>query len=390
MTAPRLEVDLDKIQHNAHTLVERLAVRGISVTGVTKATLGSPEIAGALLRAGVSALGDSRIENIEALRRARVPASMTLLRTPMPSQAARVVAHADASFNTELDVISQLSAAAQESRRTHGIVLMVELGDLREGIMPGDLEDTVRQVLLFPSIALLGIGANLACRNGVSPDSRNMSELSTLADRVEARFGLAMGVVSGGNSANLDWAISGADTGRINQLRLGESILLGRETLHRQPIDGLHTDAVTLVVEVIESKVKPSMPWGETGENAFGETAIATDRGPISQTILAVGRQDTDPDGLHPPPGIKILGASSDHLVTDSGSVLCAGTEVTFQLDYSALLRSMTSPFITKVMKGQSGDGPTVGSGAPWAIDRNNGLSCLDREPTLEGVQHAI
>ncbi len=53
MTAPRLNIDLDKIYHNAHTLVELLADRGISVTGVTKAVLGSPKVADVLIRAGV-------------------------------------------------------------------------------------------------------------------------------------------------------------------------------------------------------------------------------------------------------------------------------------------------------------------------------------------------
>jgi predicted amino acid racemase len=354
MTAPRLEIDLDKIHHNARTLVELLADRGISVTGVTKATLGSPKIAGTLLRAGVSALGDSRIENIEAMRHARVPASMTLIRSPMVSQAGRVVTHADVSFNTELDVISKLSSAAQAARRTHGIVLMVELGDLREGIMPGDLENTVRETLRFPHIALKGIGTNLACRSGVSPDVKKMAELSALADSIDATFGSMLGIVSGGNSGNLLWALSGADTGRINNLRLGESILLGRETLHRQPIDGLHTDAITLVAEVVESKVKPSQPWGEIAQTAFGEEAPATDRGHISQTILAIGRQDIDPCGLHAPHGIEVLGASSDHLITDSGrSRLPVGAEITFQLNYSALVRAMTSPFVAKVVNGQ-------------------------------------
>ncbi len=352
MTAPRLEINLDKLQHNARTLVERLTVRGITVTGVTKATLGSPEIAGALLSAGVSRLGDSRIENIEAMRRVRVPMPMTLVRSPMLSQAARVVKYADVSFNTELDVISALSSAAHKAKRTHGIVLMVELGDLREGIMPGDLENTVRETLRLPNIVLKGIGTNLACRCGVSPDTRNMAELSALADSIEATFGLTLEIVSGGNSANLNWALGGSDIGRINDLRLGESILLGREPLHRQPIDGLHTDAITLIAEVIESKVKPSQPWGKTAQTAFGEAPPATDRGDISQAILAIGRQDTDPCGLISPPEIEILGASSDHLITDSGSVtLCVGEEVTFQLNYSALVRAMTSPFVAKIMK---------------------------------------
>ncbi|MFT4559717.1 MAG: putative amino acid racemase [Planctomycetaceae bacterium] len=352
MTAPRLEIDLDKIRHNARSLVERLGERGISVTGVTKATLGSPDIAEALLAAGVQTLGDSRIENIEAMRRARVPAAMTLIRSPMLSQVERVVKSADVSFNTELAVIRALSTTACDAERTHGIVLMVELGDLREGIMPDDLESTVREVLRLPNVTLKGIGTNLACRCGVSPDARNMAELSELADSIEATFDLTLDIVSGGNSANLNWAFSGSDIGRINDLRLGEAILLGCEPLHRQPIDGLFTDAITLVAEVIESKMKPSLPWGETGQNAFGEEPSNTNRGNISQSILAIGRQDVDPSGLCPPSEFQILGASSDHLIVDSGSVIVpVGTELAFQLNYSSLLSTMTSPFVTKVVK---------------------------------------
>lgn len=349
MTAPRLEIDLDKIHHNARTLVGRLSDRGIAVTGVTKATLGSPEIASALLQAGVSSLGDSRIENIEAMRRAGVPAAMTLIRSPMLSQVDRVVRHADVSFNTEVEVISGLATAAREAERRHRVVLMVELGDLREGIMPADLAGVVRETLRFPTIVLEGIGANLACQHGVAPDADNMGELSALAGSIEATFGLTVSVVSGGNSGNLEWALSGAATGRVNDLRLGESILLGRETLHRQPIDGLHTDAITLVAEVIESKLKPSEPWGEIAQTAFGEAPPPAARGELLRTIVAIGHQDTDPSGLRPVPGIDVLGASSDHLVLSAGGHrLPVGAEVTFELNYSALVRAMTSPFVGK------------------------------------------
>ena len=358
MTAPRLEIDLDKIHHNARALVKALAERGISVTGVTKATLGLPAIANTLLRAGVTALGDSRIENIEAMRRAGVSASMTLIRSPMLGQAGRIVRRADVSFNTEVDVISALSFAATAARKTHAIVLMVELGDLREGVMPGDLENTVRETLRFPNIVLKGIGTNLACRSGVVPDAKNMAELSALADSIEAIFGLRLNIISGGNSASLQWALGSADTGRINNLRLGESILLGREPLGREPIHGLHTDAITLLAEVIELKPKPSRPWGRIEQTAFGRAPPVTDRGCISQAILALGYQDTDPDGLCPPSGIAVLGSSSDHLIADSsGSRLRVGDEVAFQVNYSALFRAMTSPFVAKVVKRTSGHG---------------------------------
>ncbi len=345
MTAPRLEIDLGKIEHNARTLVRRLARSGISVTGVTKATLGEPKIASALLRAGVSGLGDSHIENLERMRLASVPSTMTLIRTPMLSQADRVIKHADVSFNTELEIIAELSSAAQKAKTIHGVVLMVELGDLREGIMLADMLETVEATRCLPNIVFKGIGANLGCLNGISPDTTNMAALSRLADSIDAKFGPITDIVSGGNSANLNWALSGVDTGRINNLRLGESILFGCEALHRQPIEGLYTDSVTLIAEVIEFKAKPSLPWGEVAQNAFGETLDTADRGPISQAILAIGRQDTDPSGLAPPPGIEIIGASSDHLILDTGRVhVSVGDEIKFQINYSALLRTMTSP----------------------------------------------
>lgn len=349
MTAPRLEIDLEKIHHNAHTLVERLNKLGISVWGVTKATLGLPAIARTLLAAGVEGLADSRIENIQTMRRAAITAPAALIRSPMLSQAEFVVANADISLNSELEVISELSTAAQAVGREHGVLLMVELGDLREGIMPADLEETVRQTLDLPNIKFKGIGTNLACRSGVTPDERNMRELSSLADAIDATFGPIISIVSGGNSSNLDWTLGTADLGRINNLRLGEAIFLGCEPLHRQPIEGLFTDAITLVAEVIEAKVKPSQPWGEIAETAFGDASLPANRGPIFQAILALGHMDTDPKGLAAPPGIDLLGASSDHLIVGCGKVRPKiGDEITFGLNYSALARAMGSSLVAK------------------------------------------
>ncbi|MBS3941598.1 MAG: alanine/ornithine racemase family PLP-dependent enzyme [Actinobacteria bacterium] len=346
MNAPRLEVDLSKVADNARSLVARLAGRGIAVTGVTKAVLGAPELGRVLFDAGVQVLGDSRIENLERLRHAAIPARLALLRSPMLSQLDRVVRTADISFNTEPAVIAGLSDAARDRARNHGVVLMVELGDLREGLLPADLPDAVRATLRLPNLSLEGLGTNLACRSGVVPDAAKMAELSALVAAIETTFGIRLPLVSGGNSANLGWALGHAPVGRINDLRLGESLLLGLDPLDRSPIDGLHTDAITLVAEVIESKVKPSVPWGRTAQTAFGSVEVATDRGLVAQCLLAIGEQDVDPLGLLPPPGTRIVGASSDHLVVISDEPLPVGAELRFFPNYSALLRAMTSPFV--------------------------------------------
>jgi len=364
MSAPGLEINLDKIEHNVSVLVRRLNVGGISVTGVTKAFAGAPQIARAMLRGGVRSLGDSRIENIELMKQSGIRAQMMLIRSPMMSQADRVVASADISLNTEIEVVSALSTAAVKARKTHSVLLMVELGDLREGIMIRDVERTVLAVRRLPNIALMGLGSNLACRNGVSPDNRNMAELSALANRFAVSNGSNSPIVSGGNSSNLDWVFRCGSLGRINNLRLGEAILMGREALYRKPIRGLHTDAISLTAEVIESKSKPSKPWGALAQSAFNNASknesYPPDHGDINQAILAMGRQDTDPDGLLPTAGLAVLGASSDHLVMNAGDTrLAVGSNVSFQLNYSAFLRAMTSPHVAKTFTGEGADALT-------------------------------
>lgn len=364
MTGLRIELDLDKIGENARVLVDRLGRAGVTVTGVTKAALGSPALARVLIDAGVTTLGDSRIENLERLQAAGIGATTLLLRSPMLSQVDRVVRSADVSCNTEPSVIRALSAAARAAGVHHGVILMVELGDLREGIHPPDLSAIVGSTLALPHLTMTGIGTNLACRNGIAPDDRNMQELSALASAVEATYGITLEVVSGGNSANLTWFDSTSDTRRVNDLRLGESILLGLEPLRRRPIPGLHTDTVTISAEVIESKRKPSLPWGTPEQSAFGPTGTVLDRGDIWQTIVALGHQDTDPAGLLPPPGATILGASSDHVVLETACRVEPGESMTFRPDYSALLRAMTSPFATiaSTRPGPQIAAPSVGS----------------------------
>jgi uncharacterized pyridoxal phosphate-containing UPF0001 family protein len=356
MNAPRLEIDLEAVRHNATALVARLGARGIRVVGVTKAVMAWPAVAGVLVESGVAGLGDSRIENLERLRGDGFPTERMMIRSPMLSQVDAVVHACDVSLNTELDVLAALSAAAVRYKRSHAVVLMVELGDLREGIAGDEVVDMARCVMRMPGLELTGIGTNLACQSGVVPDQQKMDELSGLADEVESACGRTLDTVSGGNSANLGWALSTKKVGRVNQLRLGEAILLGVDPLTREPIDGLRRDAFRLIAEVIEVKTKPSRPWGEIAQSAFGPvTPAPAVRGRAAmetrrRAILAIGRQDIDPDGLTAPAGVVVQGASSDHLVVEIGDQgLCVGDEMTFGLDYGALLRAATSPFVAKV-----------------------------------------
>jgi len=350
MSAPRIEIELDKLIHNARQLTALYGSKGIHITAVMKGVCGSLRVANALLHSGIRSFGDSRIANIQRMREGGIEAQFILIRSPMPSEVERVVEYADVSLNTEISVIQLLADEAAKRGKTHRVILMIELGDLREGILPYDLEPVVKETLGMQGIKLEGVGTNLACFSGVRPNHANMQELSEIANSLQCKYGIDFEVVSGGNSANYQWFVSTPDVGLINHLRIGEAILLGCDTLTRERIPDLYTDAFTLVAEVIELKTKPSRPYGEIAQDAFGHVPVYDDKGNMRRAILALGRQDVDESAIKPRIKVNDLGASRDHLTLDgTDQSLEVGNEATFDVAYSALLRAMMSPYVEKV-----------------------------------------
>lgn len=346
---PRVEINLAKLAHNAAKLVEIYGSKNIEIMGVTKTVCGDPEIAKIFLEQGIQMLADSKVVNLQKMRDAGIKANFVLLRSPALTEIDLVIKNADISINTEISVIKKLSEAALRSFTIQKIILMIEMGDLREGIMPVYLESFIEEVLKFKGIKIVGLGVNFACFGGVKPNEQKMNDFSTLASNVELKFSLPLSYVSGGNSANYNWFMEAESVGKINNLRLGESIYLGRETLNRTVIPGLYTDAFTFVTEVIELKTKPSIPYGEIGQNAFGVIPQFQDCGQMNRAILGVGSQDVLVAGLIPKLDIEILGSSSDHTIVDAKeSKLIVGDEVAFNINYGALLSIMTSPYVFK------------------------------------------
>lgn len=347
MSAPEIRINLDKVAHNVRVLKKLYNGRGISITGVTKVASGSPRLAKILVKSGIEFLADSRIINIKKMQMGGVEGKFILLRTLL-SEVEEVVKYTHISLNSDLSIIRALSKAALKRNKTHQIILMIELGDLREGVMPIVLNHVVRNILRLQGIKLAGIGTNLAYFGGVSPDERKMQQLSSIANNLEKRFNLSLPIVSGGNSANYNWFMSSSDLGRINHLRLGESIYLGCEPLKNQPIPGLFTDAFTLYAEVIESGLKPSIPYGNRAD-AYDAKSRLVDCDPIQRATLAIGKQDVLIEGLTPPSGMTIIGASSDHLILNTHKTnLKVGDIVAFGLDYGSLLSVMHSNTVLK------------------------------------------
>lgn len=359
MARPWLGIDVARLEHNARSITQLCARHGLAVTGVTKGTCGHPDVARAMLRGGVSSIGESRLENVERLREAGVAAPFLLLRVPPLSRVAEVVDGVEASLDSELSVLAGLSEAALRRGRTHAAIVMLDLGDLREGVWPDALLPFVREALALPGIRLVGLGANLSCFGGVVPSEENMQRLVGCAQEVEKTFGIELPWISGGNSSALPLIAAGRMPRRVNHVRIGEAILLGRETLHRTPWPGTHQDAFRLHAEVIECKRKPSLPVGERAEDAFGHLPRFEDRGPMDRALLDIGREDVEPEGLVPvDPRVEVLGASSDYLIVDvtrAGGEVRVGDELVFAPAYGALLAAMDSAYVEKRVVGAPG-----------------------------------
>lgn len=351
MNLPEIVIDLKQIKQNTEAVLALTHPYNIEVVGVTKVLLGDPEIAKAMLDGGIGILADSRLENLRKLRQAFPDVPLMLLRLPGFSQVEETVRLADVSLNSEFEIIQALAEEALRQGKEHRCILMVDLGDLREGIWPENLQLLLQQTLNLNGLKLEGLGVNLACYGGVVPTEENLGRLVELAEEMEQKLGVQLPVISGGNSASLPLLLNHKIPTRINQLRIGEGIALGRETVKRETLPGASQEAFILRAEILEAYDKPSVPIGEIGQDAFGQVPEFEDEGWRRRGILALGRQDVPPDGITVrDTRLKIIGASSDHLIVDltGAPELTVGSVLEFNLSYGGLLGAMTSPYVHK------------------------------------------
>lgn len=353
MSYPKVIIDLNKIEKNTLLLSKKCNEKGIDIAAVTKVFCGAPEIAHAMIKGGAKYLADSRIENLKKLNKFHIP--KILLRLPMKSQAEDVVEYADISLNSEIEVIEELSTWAKKKNKVHNIILMIDLGDLREGIFEEEeIYETINKIKKYENIRVKGIGTNLTCYGGIIPRKENLNKLLNIRDKIKERNNLELEMISGGNSSSLHLIESDDMPQGINHLRLGESLVLGRETAFGENIENAHRDCFKLEVEIIEIKEKPSIPIGDIGMDAFGNKPTFIDKGIRKRALCAIGKQDVDISDIELYDcDIDILGGSSDHLIldiTDTKNDYNIGDIISFRLSYGGILKTMTSEYVDKVV----------------------------------------
>ncbi len=347
---PKITINLDKLTHNAAQMVKLCQSAGVKVSAVTKGFCAKPQAAAAILNGGVTSLADSRIENLRKFQ--PLAAEKILLRIPMVSQAEQVVWFSDISMNSQWETIQALNEAAKHKGVNHGVILMTDLGDLREGIFSEtEFYELAKKASRLSNVEVKGIGTNLTCFGAIIPDEKNLGQLVTMADETANILGKPLEYISGGNSSSIYLLQEGKLPKGINHLRIGEGILLGTESAYGAKIPDMHYDVFQLVAEVVEVERKPSMPIGTIGKDAFGNIPIFEDKGMRTRAIAAVGKQDFATHNIKPlAKGVEIVGASSDHLlldITESDIKYKVGDELTFSLGYGAMLALNTSNYVS-------------------------------------------
>ena len=345
----------DKLKHNYLFLDQLFGKRAIKWSVVTKLLCGNREYLSELLALGVCQVCDSRVANLKVIKSINPHVETIFIKPPARRTIKSVVKYADISINTGLETIKLLSEEACRVNKVHKIIIMIELGELREGVMGDDFIDFYAKVFDMKNIEVVGIGANLSCLYGVLPNQDKLIQLSLYEQVIEAKFGRQISYVSGGSSVTIPFMFKNMLPKAINHFRVGETLFLGSDVYNGTTLKGMKSNVFKLHSEIIELINKPIVPTGEMGTNVDGHS-FSFDEKDVGKTscraIIDLGLLDVDERHLYPvDKSIKFVGASSDMIVIDLGENqrgYKVGDLLEFNMDYMGALRVLNSKYIEK------------------------------------------
>jgi ornithine racemase len=344
-----------ELRHNFEFLDKLFKENNVKWGITTKLLCGSRGFLEEVINLGIGEVHDSRISNLQVIKEID-PETITIYIKPPPKDAIPdVIRYADISLNTELSTLHELSDEAVRQDRIHKVIIMIEMGDLREGVMREDLLNFYEKVFQLPGIEVVGLGTNLNCLHGVMPDGDKLIQLALYKQIIELRFKKEIPLVSGGTTVTIPLLLRNQLPIGVNHFRVGEALFFGKNLFTDDLIEGMSDQVMELYTQIIEISEKPVVPMGELGANPQGRTTqiVEDDYGRTSyRAIIDIGVLDIQPDYLIPVnESIKILDASSDMLVLDVGANpegYKVGDMIRFKLKYMGALGLMSSDYIEK------------------------------------------
>ena len=353
-----LKLYRDKLRENYNFLDELFKENGIKWGITTKLLCGHEEFLKEVADLGIGEMLDSRISNLKKIKEIDPETMTTYIKPPPKDIIEPVVTYADASLNTELSTLHALSEEAQRQEKVHKVIVMIEMGDLREGVIREKLIDFYEKVFKLKNIEVLGIGTNLNCMHGVMPDEDKLIQLALYKQIIELQFDKTIPLVSGGTTVTIPLLLRNQLPEGINHFRVGEALFFGKDLFADGTIQGMHNDVLELYSQVIEISEKPKVPTGDIGKDPQGNTVEINedDYGKTSyRAILDIGYLEVNPDHLIiDEENVEIVDASSDMLILDVGDNKMdyeVGDFIRFRLEYMGALGIMNSDYIDKTVE---------------------------------------
>lgn len=351
-----IELYRDKLKHNYDFLTSFLKKHNKEVAVVTKILCGNKKYIEELIKLGAKELCDSRISNLKVIKEIDPGVQTVYIKPPAKRSISKIIKYADVSFNTEYETIKLLSQEAVRQNKVHKVIIMIELGDLREGVMGETLLGFYGKIFDLKGIKVTGIGTNLNCLSGVLPSQDKLIQLSLYKQLVEATFNREIPWVTGGSSITLPLLNRKQIPAGVNHFRIGETLFFGNNLLTNKVFKGMKSDVIKLFAEIIEITEKPTVPIGYLAENPSGEVFEINSEedygGKSFRAILDIGLLDISTDFLIPEDQkMKIIGASSDMIIIDLGKrkgKYKVGDLLSFRLKYMGALRLFNSDYVEK------------------------------------------
>jgi predicted amino acid racemase len=347
-----------KLEYNYNFLSDLFQKHGKEWAIVTKLLCGNEKYLQEVLKLGIKEVCDSRISNLKKVKKLNPDVQTVYIKPPAKRSIENVVRYADVTFNSESETIRLLSDEAVRQGKTHRVTIMIELGDLREGIMGDHLIQFYEKVFELPNIEVVALGANLTCLHGVLPSQDKLIQLSLYKQLIEARFKQEIPYITAGTSVTLPLLKRKQVPKGMNHFRVGETLFFGNNLYNGKPFKGMKSGVFKLFAEIIELTKKPVVPIGEMTTNVAGDTyeIDEADYGKSAyRAILDIGLLDIATDHLIPDDAkIAITDASSDMLIVDLGVTrrnYKVGDLISFSLTYMGALALLNSDYIDKVVK---------------------------------------
>ncbi len=308
----------------------------------------------------INSVGDSRLTSLKNLKRVNPEMRTIYIKPPAVVYADEVVKYADISLNTQFNTIKALNEAAGRQKKTHKIIIMIELGELREGVNRDDFIDFYKKVFNMPNIEVIGLGSNLGCMYGVEPTYDKLLQLTLYKELIEAKFNKKLKFVSGGSSITLPLLEKEAVPADVNHYRIGEAAFFGSSPLDNEQFLDLSTNTFDFSTNIIELEEKGLVPDGIISDANVGHTAEYDEQDVKKMTykaILDFGLIDVDRKDIEARnSGLKFVGITSDMTVLDIGKneteegkkKFGVGDTICFKPNYMAVARLLNSKFIDK------------------------------------------